>query len=77
MDGGERLYTLAVVVSALSYHTGPVHPYMGLPRHMGVAFPVFLGLARARPRLLHVVPMVEAPGLFFLVIPYTLEAWVP
>jgi hypothetical protein len=77
MDGGERLYTLAVVVSALSYHTGPVHPYMGLPRHMGVAFPVFLGLARARPRLLHVVPVVEAPGLFFLTGVYVLHAWVP
>jgi hypothetical protein len=77
MHGGERLYTLAVVASALSYHTGWVHPYMGLPRHLWVAFPVFLGLARASPRLLHVVPIVEAPGLFFLVIPYVLEAWVP
>ncbi len=77
MDGGERLYTLAVVASALSYHTGPVHPYMGLPRHMWVAFPVFLGLARSRPRLLYVVPMVETPGLFFLTGIYVLHAWVP
>lgn len=76
MTAGERLYTLAVVGSALSYHTGPVHPYMGLPRHLWVAFPVFLGLARARPRLSHALPAVETVGFFILIIPYVLHAWV-
>lgn len=77
MDGGEKLYTLATVGSALSYHTGPVHPYMGLPRHMWVAFPVFLGLARAHPRLVKILPALEAGGFLLLTGLYVLHAWVP
>ncbi|MCS6964771.1 MAG: hypothetical protein NZM16_12090 [Thermoflexus sp.] len=77
MDGGERLYTAAVVLSALSYHTGPVHPYMGLPRHLWVAFPVFLGLGRRGGRTLQVLPALEMPGLLFLAGLFVLHAWVP
>ncbi|MDW8065761.1 MAG: mannosyltransferase family protein [Anaerolineae bacterium] len=77
MDGGERLYTAAVVLSALSYHTGPVHPYMGLPRHLWIAFPVFLGLGRRGGRTLQVLPALEMPGLLFLAGLFVLHAWVP
>jgi hypothetical protein len=39
-----RVYVLAIVLVSFSYHTGTVHPYMGLPRHLFLAFPVFIGL---------------------------------
>lgn len=77
MDGGERLYTLAVALAAFSYHTGPVHPYMGLPRHLWIAFPAFLALGRIRSRWLSILPALQMPALFFAIIPYVLEAWVP
>ncbi len=72
MDGGERLYTLAVTLSAFSYHTGPVHPYMGLPRHLWIAFPVFL---KARPT--RIALALESVGFLGLIVPYVLHAWVP
>ena len=44
-----RIYALAITLLAFSYHTGPLYPYMGLPRHLLLAFPVFIGLgARLR-----------------------------
>lgn len=43
-----RFYALAVVLIALSYHTGgSVNPYTSLPRHMLPTFPVFIGMAEA------------------------------
>lgn len=43
-----RIYSLAVVLIALSYHTGAaVNPYTSLPRHMLPAFPIFIGIAAA------------------------------
>ncbi len=72
MDREERLYTLAVTLSAFSYHTGPLHPYMGLPRHLWIAFPVFL---KARPT--RIVLALESAGFLMLIVPYVLHAWVP
>ncbi len=76
MDGEERLYSLAVTLVAFSYHTGPAHPYMGLVRHLWVAFPVFLALGHLPPRLLRALILIQAPAFFFAVIPYILDAWV-
>lgn len=77
MDRGEQLYTLAIALSAFSYHTGPVHPYMGLPRHLWIAFPVFLALGRSRSDLVGIAPIIQMPMFFFTVGLYVLEAWVP
>lgn len=37
-----RLYSVAIALVSFSYYTGPFHPYMGLPRHLLLALPVFL-----------------------------------
>ncbi len=43
-----KIYALAVVLIALSLHTGvSLNPYISLPRHLVPAFPVFLGIAQA------------------------------
>jgi hypothetical protein len=74
-----RLYVLAMTLISFSYHTGMTHPYMGLPRHLFLAFPVFIGLA----------PLIRHPwqrlaivgsgfaGILFLTFLFGLRAWVP
>ena len=48
LRGSYRIYSLAVVLIALSLHTGvSVNPYISLPRHLLPAFPVFIGLVQA------------------------------
>lgn len=43
-----RIYCLAVLLIAMSYHTGmSINPYVSLPRHMLPAFPIFIGVAQA------------------------------
>ncbi|NJM06848.1 hypothetical protein HC891_12670 [Candidatus Gracilibacteria bacterium] len=45
MRGSYRIWSLIAIVLSFSYYTGPFYPYMGLPRHLLLAFPVFIGLA--------------------------------
>ncbi len=74
-----RIYSLAITFISFSYLTGPIHPYMGLPRHLFLAFPVFFGLTvvlrKTWMRLLLVG--VSAIGISLLLILYVLNAWVP
>ncbi len=74
-----RLYSLAIVMVSLSYYTGPIHPYMGLPRHLLLAFPVFIGLVERlqQPwqRLLYTC--VGTTLIIFLTWLHVLGIWVP
>ncbi len=74
-----RIYTLAIFIVSFSFYTGITHPTMGLPRHLFLAFPIFIGLAaivkKTWIRLLMLG--VSALSMFFLVILYALNAWVP
>ncbi len=79
LRGGERWYTAAITLVAFSYHTGPLHPYMGLPRHLLLAFPVFLPLgAGVRHRWQRLLLMtLTAAGWMWMAALYVLHAWVP
>lgn len=75
-----RIYCLLLVVISFCYHTG-MHvssPYMGLPRHLLLAFPVFIGLA---PRLSEYATSKWVKVEFFLLLLLTffhcLRVWVP
>lgn len=74
-----KIYSFVIVFISFSYYTGPVHPYMGLPRHLLLAFPVFIGLAHelntSWKRLLAIIPSIFA--WLFLLLLYELNAWVP
>lgn len=74
-----RLYSAAIYIVSFSYYTGSVHPYMGLPRHLLLAFPIFIGLAQVikRPWMRLITFSVFAAGMFFLIGLYVLNAWVP
>jgi Gpi18-like mannosyltransferase len=74
-----RLYSLVISLVSFSYYTGPIHPYMGLPRHLLLAFPIFIGLAALTDnkwmRLLFVG--FSSGGMLFLLGLFVLNAWVP
>ena len=75
----DRLYSLAVAILSISFYTGPEHPYMGMPRHLLLAVPVFIGAAplfnRPWKRLLIIAS--STAGWFFMLTLFMLEAWVP
>jgi hypothetical protein len=68
-----------VTTVSFSYYTGSVHPYMGLPRHLLLAFPIFIGLAALIKsqwmRLLLIG--LGFISMSFLLVLYVLEAWIP
>lgn len=77
----ERVYVLATTLVSFSYYTGSAYPYMGLPRHLLLGFPVFSVLAvaphlQARRRQLEWMGW-SLLGLFFLLLLYVAHSWVP
>lgn len=73
-----RIYAIVIGLVSFSYHTGQFFPYMGLPRHLMLAFPVYIGLGRIiRPRLRPLVIIGGILGMLFLLLLYALEAWTP
>ena len=78
MKPAYRLYSAIIFLISFSYYTGPIHPYMGLPRHLLLAFPLFIfispGLNRAFLRPAYLILMGSI--YIFLIYLYELEAWV-
>jgi Gpi18-like mannosyltransferase len=74
-----RLYSLGITWISFSYYTGSVHPYMGLPRHLLLAFPVFIGLAVViKNKWTRLVFLgLSAVVMTFLLVLYVLNSWVP
>jgi hypothetical protein len=74
-----RIYAVAIVLVSFSYHTGMLYPYIALPRHLLLAFPVFIGLGpvfRGR-RLRLCIVTFGILGMLFLLLQYVIEGWVP
>jgi len=74
-----RIYAVIIVLVSFAYHTGPFLPYMGLPRHLLLAFPVFIGLGpvlRYRWQRLLMVGL-GLFGMLFLLMLYVIRGWVP
>ncbi|NJP05837.1 MAG: hypothetical protein HC837_09550 [Chloroflexaceae bacterium] len=74
-----RIYAVVVTLVSFSYYTGPLQPYMGLSRHLLLAFPVFIGLGPViRPGLTRLLLLtLSSFGFFFLIFVYVIRAWVP
>ena len=79
MPGSYRLYSLVITLVSLSLYTGPVHPLMGLPRHLFLAFPVFIGLAPSlkSPYLRLAWVGLGLLAMIALMLGYSSLAWVP
>ena len=75
-----RVYVLIIVIISFSHHTGmqPSSPYMGLPRHLLLAFPIFIGLAsRVTPYAMNKLFKVGLLGMLLLTFFHCLRVWVP
>ena len=74
-----RVYTALIILLSFSYSTGPIHPYMGLVRHLLLALPVFVGLGKAvasKPRRMILIGS-GVVGQMVLVMAFVLHIWVP
>jgi hypothetical protein len=76
---GERLYSLAITLISFSLSSGPIHPYISLPRHLFLALPVFVGLGAVLTKPWHklLVIIVQVLAMLLLLLLYVLEAWIP
>jgi Gpi18-like mannosyltransferase len=75
-----RVYALIILIVSFGYHTGMQvsSPYMGLPRHLLLAFPVFIGLApRVSSYAMGKLFKVGLLGMLLLTFFHCLRVWVP
>ena len=74
----DRLYSLAIIAISFSYTTGQ-YAYAGLPRHLFLATPVFIGLAATlqKCRYKQILLACQTLGLIFLIYIYVLNGWIP
>lgn len=74
----DRLYSFAIIVISFSVTTGQ-YAYVSLPRHLFLAFPVFIGLAAAlqKSRQKQLLLAFQTLGLIFLIYAYVLNGWIP
>ncbi|HEU4328260.1 MAG TPA: hypothetical protein VFS21_34300 [Roseiflexaceae bacterium] len=80
MRGSYRVYALAVTLISFAYYTGPHYPYMGLPRHLLLATPVFIALAplaAERPWLRRTLLDGGILVFSFLLLQFSIHGWVP
>jgi hypothetical protein len=79
MPAHERLYSLAIVALTLCYYNGYRAPSLSLPRHMLLAFPLFVVLARwaGSGRRLRLLVELLACANLFLVGAYVRHGWIP
>ena len=74
------LYSVVIILVSFSYFTGSWQPYMGLPRHCFLAFPLFLPLAAWAngPKTSLALVVVGLIGLILLAFFYSAHlVWVP
>jgi hypothetical protein len=73
-----RLYSAIIILISFSFYTGPIHPYMGLPRHLLLAFPIFIYASPFINRPIVRPVYLTLSGLVYLLLIYlyVLEVWV-
>ena len=75
-----RVYCIAIFLIGLSFYAGDINPLLALPRHLVLAFPVFIGLAaryRLRTLPLALVLIVLAVCQLALLRFFVWQSWIP
>lgn len=73
-----RLYCIAIVLVSLSFYVADENPFLALPRHLLLAFPVFIGLgARYQFRRLPFVLFLLIECQIGLLVCFVWQRWVP
>jgi Gpi18-like mannosyltransferase len=74
----DRLYCLAIVLVSLSFYAADENPFLAMPRHMVLAFPVFIALAaRYRFRRLPFLLFLLIECELGLLVTFVWQRWVP
>jgi Gpi18-like mannosyltransferase len=71
-----RIYSLIMILVSLSFFTGDYNPYVSLPRHLLLAFPVFIGCAIRFRRPLRLLMVVFAITQLALLCVFVRQWWV-
>jgi hypothetical protein len=78
LHASERLYCLGIVALALCYYIGDINPYMALPRHILIAFPLYIGLAKRLPgRHTLIAAELLIPANLLLAALFIAQGWIP
>lgn len=73
-----RVYCVAMVLVSLSFFAGHINPFIALPRHLLLAFPVFIGLAaRFNLRKFPLILVLLIIGQMALLCTFVWQTWVP
>lgn len=73
-----RLYCLAIILVSLSFYAADENPFLALPRHLLLAFPVFIGLAaRYQFRRLPFLLFLLIECQIGLLVCFVWMRWVP
>jgi hypothetical protein len=72
-----RILSIILYAIAFAYYTGPEKPYMGLPRHLLLAFPVFIGAAPRLEKWKGPIAGLSMFGMIYMTVRYIFEAFVP
>jgi hypothetical protein len=75
---GDRLYSLAIIAVSFCVTTGEI-AYISLPRHLFLAFPVFIGMAESlqKPRQRQILFAIQILVMLFLVFCFVDNYWIP
>ncbi len=78
LDASYRLYSSVMFLASFSLYTGSFQPYLGLARHLFLAFPVFLPLGKivVRPWQRILLLVIALLGQLFLMMEYVAQVWV-
>jgi hypothetical protein len=79
MTPAERFYCLGILILSLCYYNGIMSPYLSMPRHILLAFPLYIVLARwlHQPRTYRYALQGFVLVNIFLAGAYARLAWVP
>ncbi len=75
----EILYSLGILIASLCYYNGAHGPYMALPRHILIAFPLFIGVAIASQKFSNARIWIIAGlsiNLLLVLLTFSLR-WIP
>ena len=72
------MYCVAIVLVSFSFYAGDIDPFLALPRHLLLAFPVFIGFAaRYRLKFLPLLLILLILGQMGLLRCFIWQSWVP
>jgi len=75
----DRIYCVAIILISFSISSGPIRIYLSLPRHLMLAFPVFIGLAAAleKPWQRATIIGIQFFLQVFMLFLYVGHFWIP